>query len=359
MKRRNFNKVFTTSLTGLSVSPSIISPFKPFRKLGVALVGLGSYSTKALGPALLKTKYCDLKAIVTGTPSKEKVWQKEYNLDENNVYNYQNFESISNNDEIDIVYIVLPNSMHKEYTIKALEAGKHVICEKPLALNANEARDMIKVSKKVEKELFVGYRLHYEPHHLQLIKMCKNEEFGKLKIINAAFGFNMRSTGHWKLKKSYGGGALMDVGVYAIQAARYTSNEEPISVSAKEYKTDLKRFNEVDETIVWEMVFPSGKVANCTTSFSSNLNYLHLAFERGFAKLNPAYGWGRVSGKMSAGELIFPQINQQAAQMDGICNYLNNQIPHNNVGGDEGLKDMIIIDKIMESVQKNGERIFI
>lgn len=359
MKRRSFNKVFTASLSGISISPSIVSNLKPSEKLGVALVGLGNYSTKALGPALLKTNHCELKAIVTGTPTKEKIWQKEYNLRDNNIYNYENFESISNNDEIDIVYIVLPNSMHKEYTIKALEAGKHVICEKPLALNANEARDMIKVSKRVKKELFVGYRLHYEPHHLQLINMCKNEDLGKLKIINAAFGFNMRTTGHWKLKKSFGGGALMDVGVYAIQAARYTSNEEPISISAKEYKTDLKRFSEVDETIIWEMEFPSGKIANCTTSFSSNLNYLHCAFESGFAKLNPAYGWGRVSGQISRGKLTFPQVNQQAAQMDGICDFLNKKIPHNNIGGDEGLRDMIIIDKIIESTKKDGKRILI
>lgn len=359
MKRRFFNKTLSTSVTGLTLGANFISNVKKTKKLGVALVGLGSYSEKALGPALLETKLCELKGIVTGTPEKEIIWQKKYNLNDNSIYNYQNFDSISNDKNIDIIYIVLPNSMHKEYTIRALEAGKHVICEKPFALNATEAMEMIRISKKVKKELFVGYRLHYEPHHLHLIDICKKEEYGKLKIINAAFGFNMRNKDHWKLKKSFGGGALMDVGVYAIQAARYSSGEEPISINAKEYKTDLKRFKDVDETITWTMNFKSGKIANCTTSFSSNLNYLHLAFERGYAKLNPAYGWRGVSGMTSNQKLSFPRINQQAAQMDGICKFLVNDIPHNNVGGDEGLKDMIIIDKIFESVKKNGETIFI
>ena len=357
MKRRSFNKTLVTSIAGISTSQNIFSDSKIRKKLGVALVGLGSYSKGALGPALLETEFCELKAIVTGTPSKVNEWKKSYNINDNAVYSYENFESIANNDQVDIVYIVLPNNMHKEYTIKALESGKHVICEKPMALNAQEAMEMIGVSKRVKKELFMGYRLHYDPYHLECINYCRNQTFGKLNVVLGEFGYGISNRDHWKLKKSYGGGALMDVGIYAIQAARYCTGEEPISLSAKEYKTDLSKFSEVDDTIVWQMEFSNGKVANCATSFSASMNNLHLGFEKGFAKLHPAYTWRKVSGYTSKKQLTFPNINQQALHMDGISNYLINKIPHNNVGGEEGLKDMIVIDKIFESISKNGQTI--
>ena len=359
MKRRYFNKTIITSLAGFSVPQNLISKGNDSKKLGIALVGLGSYSTKALGPALLETKNCELKAVVTGTKEKEKIWAEKYNLSYKQIYNYENFESISNNNHVDIVYIVLPNSMHKEYTIKALEAGKHVICEKPLALNAIEAREMIEISKKVNKELFVGYRLHYDPYHLEIINICRNKKFGKLQTMDNRFGFKIGNRENWKLKKSYGGGALMDVGIYAIQAARYCSGKEPISLTAKESKTNYTKFKEVDETITWKMEFPGGIMADCKTSFSSNSNNLNLDFKNGFANLSPAYTWGTLSGQTSEKRLYFPKVNQQALHMDGISNYLLNSIPHNNVGGDEGLKDMIIIDKIFESIKKGGKNILI
>ena len=359
MRRRYFNKTLIKSVAGFSLPYNLVSKSSNSKKLGIALVGLGSYSSKALGPALLETKKCELKAVVTGTKQKEKIWAEKYNLNYNQIYNYENFESISNDNHIDIVYIVLPNSMHKEYTIKALEAGKHVICEKPLALNAKEAREMIEISKKVKKELFVGYRLHYDPYHLEIINICRNKKFGKLKTINNGFGFKIGDRDSWKLKKSYGGGALMDVGVYAIQAARYCSGKEPISLSAREFKTNLNKFKEVDETIKWKMQFPDGITADCKTSFSSNSNNLNLDFQNGFAKLSPAYTWRILSGETSEKKLYFPRVNQQALHMDGISNYLLNNIPHNNVGGDEGLKDMIIIDKIFESIRKGGRNILI
>ena len=109
---------------------------KPKNKLGVALVGLGSYSSSELAPALLETKNCYLAGIVTGTPAKEKMWSEKYNIPQKNIYNYQNFDNVASNPDIDIVYVVLPVSMHKEYTIRAAKAGKHVISEKPMAISS-------------------------------------------------------------------------------------------------------------------------------------------------------------------------------------------------------------------------------
>ena len=144
MKRRKFSQSLATSIAGLSLASSLGNRRLSFgqKKLGIALVGLGNYATRQLAPALLETQMCALKGIVTGTPAKINKWKKSYDLKDHQIYNYDNFESIANNDEIDIVYVVLPNNMHKEFTLKAFRAGKHVICEKPMAMNSLEAAEM-------------------------------------------------------------------------------------------------------------------------------------------------------------------------------------------------------------------------
>ena len=361
MERRKFNQSFATSLVGLSLSTGYgSSPIKMGqKKLGIALVGLGNYATRQLAPALLETQMCELKGIVTGTPSKIDQWKKTYDLKNYQVYNYDNFDRIANNDEIDIVYVVLPNNMHKEFTLRAFRAGKHVICEKPMAMNALEAAQMIEAGKKSKRQLFIGYRLHYEPHHREIIRLCQSKEFGKIKFFEGGFGFRAGNPNQWRLKREYGGGALMDVGIYVIQAARYTLGQEPIAVSAREFKTDPVKFKEVDELITWQMEFADGLVANCTTSFSASTNHLYVAAEKGFIRLSPAYTYGGLLGYTRKYKFDFPQVNQQALHMDGIANTLINGLPHLNVGGDEGLKDMKIIDAIFESVKKDGKRILI
>ena len=185
MERRKFTKSLLTSVGAIGVSNSILGKsilLNKNKKLGIALVGLGGYATRQLAPALLETSMCELKAIVTGTPSKIPQWKSQYGIEDHQVYNYENFDTIANNPEVDIVYVVLPNNMHKEYTLRAFAAGKHVICEKPLAMNASEAEEMIAAGKEANRELFVGYRLHYEPHHRETIRLCREEAFGKIKF---------------------------------------------------------------------------------------------------------------------------------------------------------------------------------
>ena len=361
MERRKFTQSLATSIAGISLARGIghhpLSNSKT--KLGIALVGLGNYATRQLAPALLETQMCELKGIVTGTPSKIDQWKKTYDLKDHQIYNYDNFDSISNNDEIDIVYVVLPNNMHKEYTLRAFQAGKHVICEKPLAMNAQEAAEMVAAGKKANRQLFVGYRLHYEPHHREAIRLCQTEAFGKIKFFEGGFGFRIGNSNQWRLKKEYGGGALMDVGIYVIQGARYTIGHEPIAVSAREFKTDPVKFKEVDELITWQMEFPKGVVANCTTTFSASTNHLYVASEKGFIRVSPAYGYGGIGGHTRKYKFDFPQVNQQALHMDGISNTLMNTEPDLNVRGEEGLRDMKIIDAIFKSVKQDGKRVLI
>lgn len=362
MERRKFTKTLITSMGALGLSQNLMGNAllnNNNKKLGIALVGLGNYSTNQLAPALLETKMCELKAIVTGSPSKIPQWKTKYGIMDHQIYNYENFDAIANNSEVDIIYIVLPNNMHKEFTLRAFSAGKHVICEKPLALNAQEASEMIAAGKKANRELYVGYRLHYEPHHQETIRLCREQAFGKIKHFEGGFGFRAGNPNQWRLKKLYGGGALMDVGIYVIQGARYTIGEEPIAVTAREYKTEKVKFSEVDELIVWQMEFPSGAVASCTTSFSASTNHLFVASEKGFIRLSPSYTYNMIAGYTRGYSFDFPQVNQQALHMDGISNHLINGVPHLNTGGDEGLRDMKVIDAIFASAASDGKRILI
>ena len=176
MKRRTAIKQLGALSAAASLPIGLLGQHQQQKKLGIALAGLGNYASRQLGPALQHTQYCELKGIVTGTAAKEMQWQKQYGISKANTYNYKNFDSIKNNDEIDIIYIVLPNFMHAEYTIRALEAGKHVICEKPMGLNAQECKTMLKAQKKAGKLLQIGYRLYYEPTHQAVKKINPRQQ---------------------------------------------------------------------------------------------------------------------------------------------------------------------------------------
>lgn len=206
------------------------------KKLGVALVGLGRYSSLQLAPALEATEHCKLVGIVTGTPEKAKTWAEKYDIPSKNIYNYDNFDSIKDNPDIDIIYVVLPNFMHAEYTIRAAKAGKHVICEKPMGLNPKECKQMIKACKRAKVKLGLGYRLYYEPHHLEARRLSISKEFGEVRMMETSLGFSMANPKSWRLNKEMGGGgAIMDLGVYAIQGCRRVINQLPLRVNATAY----------------------------------------------------------------------------------------------------------------------------
>src|SRR5688572_18336089 len=206
---------------------------KKANKLGIALVGLGKYSSGQLAPALQETEHCYLAGIVTGTPEKATQWKDQYDLSEKNIYTYANFDEIKDNPDIDIIYVVLPNALHREYVIRAAEAGKHVICEKPMALTVADCDEMIAACKNANKMLSIGYRLHFEPHNMEMMRLGRERKFGSIKKIIAEFG--LADVDGWRLDKGLaGGGPLMDVGIYCVQGSRYTTGLEPLAVIAKE-----------------------------------------------------------------------------------------------------------------------------
>ena len=360
MKRRRFIKQISNSLGVAAVAgsaPSIFvrSAMAQTRRnsLGFAFVGLGNYATR-LASNLEAARHCHIAGVVTGTPEKEKTWAEQYNIPDKNIYNYENFDSIADNPDIDIVYVVLPNAMHMEYVIRAANAGKHVICEKPMAISTAECAKMIAACQQNKRKLGIGYRCQYHPVHQEIIRIGQSKEMGAIKVIHAGFGFRIGDPTQWRLRKALsGGGALQDVGVYAIQAARYATGEEPVSITAQEIKTDPVKFSEVDETILWQMKFPSGAIASCSTSYTSNFNRFYAAMEGGWMTIDNAYGYGGQDGKSSKGPIANPESNMWAAQMDDFSLCVQEDRP-SKVSGEEGLRDVRIMEAIYESIATDG-----
>lgn len=327
------------------------------RKLGVALVGLGNYATLQLAPSLLQTEFCQLAGIVTGTPSKAVEWANKYQIPQKNIYNYANFDDIRNNPDIDIVYVVLPNSMHAEFTIRAAKAGKHVICEKPMALNVRECEQMIAACKQAKVKLSVGYRLYFEPHHLEIRRLGTEKALGAVKMIESSLGFSMADPKVWRLNKALGGGgAIMDLGVYCIQGVRRTLGELPMSVLAHGYNTDPKVFKDIYEMMMFQMEFPCGAVSNSTTTYSSYIDRLYATTGYRWFGLQPSYNATGASGESSEGKISFKTpAFQQIKQLDAFAeNILNNTAPL--ASGEEGMIDLKIIEAIVRSAE-TGNRI--
>ncbi len=326
------------------------------KKLGVALVGLGNYSRGQLAPALQETENCYLAGIVSGTPSKIQTWKEKYNIPDKNIYNYENFDSIKDNPDIDIVYVVLPNSMHAEYTIRAAEAGKHVICEKPMAITVADCDRMIAACNKAGKKLSIGYRLHFEPYNLEMARLGTQKVFGELTKISSGFGFNAQP-GVWRLNKELsGGGPLMDVGIYCIQGMCYVSGEVPIAVTAQEGpKTDLVKFASVEESLTWQFEMPGGLITEGKTSYSEGMNFLRGEAKEGWFELAPAFNYSGQAGSTSEGKMDFPRVNQQALQMDDFAQCINENKP-TRVPGEMGRRDVKLLQAIYEAM-RTGKRI--
>jgi predicted dehydrogenase len=323
------------------------------RKLGFALVGLGGLSTGQLAPALQRTQYCRLAAIVTGTPSKIPVWKSRYNIPDKNIYNYDTMERMADNPDIDVVYVVTPNALHAGHTLKAAKAGKHVFCEKPMEATVEKCQQMIDALKHAGRMLAVGYRCQFDPNHLECRRLAMEKVFGELKTIEAGFSRPITAN-EWRVKKALaGGGPLMDVGIYALQTCRFVSAREPVEVTAKFGPvTDPVKFKEVEESVAWEMTFPGGLKTRCRTNYEINdANGFMVTAEKGTFGLNPAYNYNSARGTRSDGQPInLPSANQFVAEMDNFAQCIMNGKP-SKVSGEEGLRDVNLMMAIYESAR--------
>jgi predicted dehydrogenase len=344
-------------------SAATAGPADEPRKIGFAIVGLGKYATEQMMPAFKESKHCKITALVSGTPDKAQRLAREYGVDAKSIYSYQSFDSIRDNPAVDVVYVVLPPSMHAEYTIRAARAGKHVLTEKPMATSVEDCQKMIDACRKAGKQLMVAYRAQYEPFNLDAIARIRKGELGKLRYVTSDHGRQVQPTkdkaDEWRVvRKLAGGGSLMDIGIYSLNAARYLTGEEPVEVSATE-STDRSdpRFREVEDQIHFTLRFPSGALATCTSAYSiEGVKRFRVFGADAWLDLDPATDYYRHSmtiGK-AEGELktSMKEGNQFAAELDHMAeSVMQNKTP--KTPGEEGLRDIRLIMAIYESA-KNG-----
>jgi predicted dehydrogenase len=331
------------------------------KKIGYALVGLGNLTIRQILPALKVAKHSKAVALVSGDPAKAKKLAGEFGIDESKgIYNYQNYDTLKDNPDVDVIYVCLPNGMHAEYTIRGAQAGKHILCEKPMANTVAECQQMINACKTAKRKLMIAYRLHYEPVNLAAVKMCRDNIMGPPRMINAEAGFNMNVQDPknlpWRLnKKLAGGGAMLDIGIYALNAARYLSGEEPIELNAMSYTPpNDPRFVDVEDAITWQMKFPSGVLANCSTSYSHGANRFRVVGVDGYIESEPFLSYGGLSlRKVIKGKpepVAIEQVNHFAAEFDHMSQcVMADKEPLTT--GEEGLKDMKVIEAIYEAIK--------
>lgn len=360
LNRRTFLSLSTTAASGIcfpflctqkSPRPNVKDPKK---SIGVALLGLGSYSTYNLAPALLETKHCHLAGIVTGSPDKIPSWQKQYDIADNHVYSYEKIHQIANDDAIDVIYIVTPTGTHARFAIAAANTGKHVWCEKPMAMNVAECQSIIEACNKNKVQLTIGYRMLHEPNTQTLISYVDNPPFGNITQLDSQAGYSGGGGNGWRHTKNMGGGALYDMGVYTVNGMRYATGVYPKRVlSARQYANRPELFKEVDETTEYVLEFENGLKGYGKTSVGETMNLLKVTCEKGHYELSPMQSYGGVQGSRSDGFLLNkPIANQQAKQMDDDALALL-EGRKMMIAGEEGLKDIRIIEAIIKSAEKN------
>lgn len=339
----------------------LVVPDPPGRKLGWAVVGLGRLAINQILPAIMTCEKSKVVALVSGHPDKARKLAARYGVDPKNIYNYENYDSIKDNPEVDIIYVVLPNGMHAEYTVRGLQAGKHVLTEKPMASTPEECQQMIDAARKAGKKLMVAYRCRYEPFTQEAIRIVRSGELGPTQVIVADAGWNATDLTHWRLnKKLAGGGPLMDIGIYALQATRYFTGEEPTEISAMMYNTPGDpRFKEVEQTIAFQLRFPSGVLANCTTSYGyASQSHFRVVGTTGQLEMDPAvwyHGqrmWVHKDGRTE--ERPVGERDHFALEMDHMSDCVM-QDKQPLTPGEEGLRDIKLMMAIYEAARTGNK----
>ncbi|HVY08120.1 MAG TPA: Gfo/Idh/MocA family oxidoreductase [Burkholderiales bacterium] len=336
----------------------------PPKRVGYAVVGLGRLAIGEVLPAIAKSKRSRVVALVSGDADKAGKVARQYAVRPDSIYDYGNYGQLADNPEVDAVYIALPNGMHAEFTIRAARAGKHVLCEKPMAISVRQCETMIAACEAAKKKLMIAYRSQYEPMDRAIVKMIRDKKLGELREFVSVNSQNVGDPGQWRLKHELsGGGPLADLGIYSINAARFLSGEEPFEVTGSAYRrTSDPRFQEVEESAHFILRFPSGLTATCATSFATHRSqFFRVHGSEAWAEMNPAFSYHGLEmriGRVENGEEILqvPRIDpvdQFVAEIDHMSWCIRNDVkPH--TPGEEGLQDMRIIEAIYESARSGS-----
>jgi predicted dehydrogenase len=350
------------SALGLAAHWAPASALGQQRKIGYCVIGLGRIAGHFLEGAK-NSEHSQVTALVSGHREKAEKIAAQYGVPRENIYSYEDFDRIKTNPAIDAVYVALPNSMHAEYTIRAAKAGKHVLCEKPMAINVAECEQMIAACNKAKVKLMIAYRLHFEPTTLKALEIVRSGKLGSLQTMQGANGFNI-ALGEWRyMKKLAGGGSIFDVGVYCVNAHRMFTGEEPVSVKA-EFSTPEKddvRFKEVEENASWVMRFPSGVIASASSTYGSGMpGYYKLYGTKGWLQMDGySYAGQHLTARYAAEEKGAPAVSvdilstekdpmQFVRQADHFSDcILNDKKPQ--APGEEGLADMRVVESIYKA----------
>jgi predicted dehydrogenase len=360
LTRREFSRLAMAGAASHVVSPLWAQGGD--RKIGYCIIGLGNISMGHFMPGVVGTNNSRITGLVSGHRDKALAQAAKYGVPESSIYSYENMDQMKNNPAIDAVYVALPNSMHAEYTIRSAQAGKHVLCEKPMATTVADSQAMIKACRDAGKKLMIAYRCHYEPTNLRAMQLIREGHLGKIQGIETANGFNAKA-GQWRLdRKLAGGGPLMDMGVYSLNACRYLTGEEPSEIKAFSSVIDHDgRFDTVEENVSWTMKFPSGVVACCNTSYGAGMSgFYRVHASLGSMYVDPPFSYDGLHltaqfANPAGGKPTFidePNPNRDPSQFVAEADYFSQCVLEDKTpktAGEEGLLDMQYMSQIYQS----------
>ncbi len=339
------------------------APLPPEKRVGFAVVALGRLTLEELLPAFAECKKAKLVALVSGSPDKLRTVAAQYGIAPDQCYDYAGFDRLRDNPAVQAVYIVLPNGMHREYVQRAARAGKHVLCEKPMANSSAEARSMIAACAKANVKLMIAYRIQYEPYNQRARRFVQEGTFGRLVGATMTNTQTVAPNGaeQWRHKKALaGGGTLPDIGLYLVNTARFLTGQEPVEVFARQYSPPGDpRYAEVEETVAFTMRFPSEFMAQCLTSYGARDDKAQvLNFARATVQMPSAYRYRgqemyvaqNVGGADVRQQVNIPPKNQFAAEIDHMADcIIADRRPR--TPGEEGLQDHVVMEAIYESAR--------
>jgi predicted dehydrogenase len=331
------------------------------KRVGYAVVGLGGISQRAVLPAFRHSRKAKLVAVVSGDLKKAKRLAAVFGAA--TWYTYDDYDRCLENPEVDAVFIATDNGTHARYSLRAAEAGRHVLCEKPMATTVDDCRQMIQTCRDNHVRLMIAYRKYFEPASLALKKLVTSGKLGKLKLIHSAFTIFLppnKKVPAWHLDPiSSGGGSLMDLGVYCVNAIRWLTGKEPVEASAYSWTTDPARFSGVEESIGFQLKFPDSLLVQGTASFgAAQAHFLKVFGEKGWAALDPAFAYDeerRLSGKIGGRwfEKRFKVMDEFALELDAFADDIRRgRDPEPD--GREGLRDVVTMQAIYRAAREGG-----
>jgi glucose-fructose oxidoreductase len=329
------------------------------RKVRYAVVGLGHIAQVAVLPAFQHARRnCELAALVSDDAAKLRALGRKYGVAE--LRGYDEYDDLLRSGAIDAVYIALPNDMHRDFTLRAVRSGVHVLCEKPLAVTARDAEEMVEAAQRYGVKLMTAYRLHYERGNLEAIEIVRSGRIGEPRFFHSLFGMQVTDEDNIRLEPERGGGPLLDLGVYCVNAARYLFRDEPLEVLARHGNNGEPRFRGVPEMTTALMRFPGDRFASFTCSFgSADVSSYRIVGTEGDLELDPAYEYaGALEMRVKVGgrtrTRTFEKRDQFAPELVRFAEcVLEDREPEPS--GREGLADLRVLDALQASAEKGGK----